>query len=493
MDRRRRVLVALALAAACLLVYAQAARFQFINYDDNGYVTENPWVRAGFTAAGVRWAFTAVDYYYWQPLTWLSHMLDCQLFGLRPAGHHLTSVLFHIANTLLAFAVLLRLTGAFWRSAAAAAIFALHPLRIESVAWIAERKDLLSGFLFLAAIWCYLRYVERPSRARYYAVIGLFVLGLMAKPMVMTLPVVLLLLDWWPLGRRAFAEKLPLFALAALSIFVTSIGTARLGAINWGASVTIGQRISNTLVSYVRYLELSVWPHDLAILYPFRTAVPLWQAALAALLLAALTLAALWQARRRPYLAVGWLWFVAMLAPASGLVQVGRQGMADRFTYLPHIGLAMAAVWGVADLLAAHRRAAAALGVAAPAALAVLTLLHIPVWRDSVTLFTRAVAATRDNSGAQHYLAAALDDQQRYAQALPHHAEAVRLEPSYFVAQCAYGAALDRHGDIKAAMEHYRQALRDYPDYPDARRLLEADQKKLDLSKASGLKLKEER
>ena len=235
---------------------------------------------------GVRRAFTDVDDYYWQPLTWLSHMIDCQLFGVRPGWHHLTSLLLHIANVLLLFAILLRLTAAFWRSALVAAIFALHPTRIESVVWIAERKDLLSGFFFLAAIWCYLRYTERPSRGRYYTVLAVFVLGLMSKPMVMTLPVILLLLDWWPLGRRAFAEKLPMFMLAGISSFVTSIGTVRLGSINWGNSFSLGQRIANALISYVRYLELSFWPHDLAILYPFRTAVPAWQAALAALLLA---------------------------------------------------------------------------------------------------------------------------------------------------------------------------------------------------------------
>src|SRR5260370_10998655 len=202
-DARRRWLVALALVAACLFVYGQAVSFGFLNFDDNGYVTENQWVRPGLTAAGVRWAFTAVDYYYWQPLTWLSHMIDCQLFGLRPGWHHLTSLLLHIANTLLLFGILLRLTAAFWRSALVAAIFALHPTRIESVVWIAERKDLLSGFFFLAPIWCYLRYAEQPSRGRYCMVIAAFVLGLMSKPMVMMLPLILLLLDWWPLGRRA--------------------------------------------------------------------------------------------------------------------------------------------------------------------------------------------------------------------------------------------------------------------------------------------------
>ena len=486
MGARRRVLVALALMAACLLVYGQAVRFDFINYDDNSYVTENPAVRAGFTAASVRWAFTTIDYFYWQPLTWLSHILDVQIFGLKAGGHHLTSVLVHSVNAALAFVVLLGLTGAFWRSAAAAAIFALHPLRVESVAWVAERKDLLSGFWFLAALGLYVRYVKRPSRAGYYLVVVAFLAGLMSKPMVMTLPFLLLLLDWWPLKRRAFAEKLPLFGLAALSVFLTSIATGRLGAINWGASLTLEQRIANLLVSYVKYLELSFWPHDLTLLYPFRTAVPLGQAAAAAILLAAITGAVLWQARRRPYLIVGWLWFAFVLLPAAGVVQVGRQGMADRFTYLPHLGLAIAVVWGAADLLGS--RAAIPLAVAT-LLLAVASLRQVPVWRDSVTAFTQAVAVTRDNPGAHHYLAAALDDRGRYDEALPHHAEAVRLEPSYFVAQCAYGAALERRGEFEPAIEHFEAALRYLPGYPDALRHLEAARKSLDLSKGSGLKL----
>ncbi|MDE3164678.1 MAG: glycosyltransferase family 39 protein, partial [Acidobacteriota bacterium] len=218
---RRTVLVMLALAAACVAVYGAAVRAGFLNFDDPGYVTANPWVNHGITAAGVRWAFTSIDWFYWQPLTWLSHMLDCQVWGLWAAGHHLTSVLFHVVNTLLLFALLRRLTGAFWRSAAAAALFALHPLRVESVVWIAERKDLLSAFWFLAAIWLYLNYVERPSGTRYNLVLGAFALGLMAKPMVMTLPLILLLLDWWPLGRRAIAEKAPLLAMALASALIT--------------------------------------------------------------------------------------------------------------------------------------------------------------------------------------------------------------------------------------------------------------------------------
>ena len=469
------------LIAACLLVYAQSFHFGFLNFDDNSYIFENKWVRPGITAAGLRWAFTTIDYFYWQPLTWISHMLDCQFFGLRPGWHHLVSLLFHIANALLLLAVLVRLTGAFWRSAAAAALFALHPLRIESVVWASERKDVLSGLLFLLAIWCYLGYARRPSKRRYYLVCGVFALGLLAKPMVLTLPLILLLLDWWPLKRRAFAEKLPMFAMAAVSSVITSIGTARPGFVNWGGTLSLGQRISNALISYVSYLELTFWPHRLAILYPFRESVPRSQAALALLLLTAITAACLWQARRRPYLIVGWLWFAIGMLPAIGLVQVGWQGMADRFTYLPHIGLAIAVVWGMAGLLEGHERLAAGLALAAVTALSIASWRHLPAWRDSETAFRNAMAVTAANPAAQHYLAAALDEQGRFDESFVHHAEAVRLKPDYAVAVYAYGLALERRGQTAAAIHQFQQALIKFPGNSDILVHLEQNQKLLEV------------
>lgn len=475
----RRWLFALFLIAACVLVYGQSFHFEFLNYDDNAYVSENQWVRPGITAGGLRWAFTTIDFFYWQPLTWLAHMVDCQLFGLRPGWHHLSSLLIHITNSLLLFAILLRLTKAFWRSAVATALFALHPLRIESVVWIAERKDLLSGFFFLLAIWCYLDYVQKPSRGRYYLLIGVFVLALMSKPMAMTLPAILLLLDWWPLGRRAFAEKIPMLGFAALSSFLTSIGSARFGGLNWSGALPFSHRVANSLLSYVRYLELSVWPHDLAILYPFRTAVPFWQAAMAALVLAAITVLALWQARRRPYLIVGWLWFACALLPAAGLVQSGWQGMADRFTYLPHIGLLIAAVWGAADLLGPHRRAAALLSATVILTLAIVAWRHVPVWHDSVSVFADTVAVTGPNPKAQHHLAAGLDARGRIDDAFPHYEEAVRLAPSNFLFQYSYGLALERRGRTAEAVQHFQRSVNAFPHNPEALLHLEQNQQRL--------------
>jgi len=476
---RRSLWVSLGLAAACLLVFGQALRCGFINYDDNAYVYENPFVRGGFTVPGVVWAFTAIDYFYWQPLTWLSHMLDCQLFGLRPAWPHLVNLWLHIANTLLVFAIFRRLTGAFWRSAALAALFALHPLRLESVVWIAERKDVLSAFWFLVTVRAYLWFTERPSNRRYLCVLGAFGLGLMSKPMLITTPVLLLLLDYWPLKRRAWAEKLPLFLMAVLTLGITYLGTSRLNTINWAAKVPLAHRAANALVSYVAYLGLALWPHGLAILYPYRVAIPSWQPAAALALLAAITAAALWFARQRPYLAVGWLWFTIGLAPAIGLVQVGRQSMADRFTYLPLIGLLLIAVWGAGELLERRPRLAAAVSAAVIVAGGAASWQHLGTWRDSVTVFRNAIAVTGPNPAAQHYLAAALEDRGRFDEAFPHHAEAVRLEPTYYVAQCSYGKALERRGDLAAAAQHFTAAIRRFPGYADAHLHLGLDLKRM--------------
>ncbi|HUB32400.1 MAG TPA: glycosyltransferase family 39 protein [Bryobacteraceae bacterium] len=476
---RRDIIIAAALAAACLLVFGRAVGFEFLNYDDNAYVYENPWVRGGFTLPGIIWAFNVIDYFYWQPVTWLSHMLDCQLFGLRPAWPHLLNILLHTTNSILVFLIFRRLTGAVWRSAVLAALFALHPLRVESVVWIAERKDVLSGFWFLLMVWAYLRFVERPSGPRYASVLVAFALGLMSKPMLMTAPLLLLLLDYWPLRRRAFAEKMPLFVMAAFTFAVTYAGSRQLRSINWAANLPLGHRIANALVSYAAYLRLSFWPARLAILYPYRLEIAWWKPAAAAALLALLTLAVVRGAARRPYLAFGWLWFLVALAPPSGIVQVGRQAMADRFTYLPSIGLTLAVVWGAADLLARRPRLGASLALAAIVASGAACWAYTGSWRNSVTVFENAVTMTGDNSAAEHYLAAALDDRGRFAEALPHHAAAVRIEPSYFIGQCSYGMALERQGDIAAAADHFTLALRYFPHYPQARFHLGLDLKRL--------------
>jgi protein O-mannosyl-transferase len=468
-SRKRTLAVCLGLAAACLVVFGAVLRHSFINFDDGAYVSDNPWVRSGFTRAGMVWAFTTLDDFYWQPLTWLSHMLDCQLFGLQAGWHHLTNLSLHAANSVLVFLVFRKLTAAFWRSAALAALFALHPLRVETVAWVAERNDVLSIFWFLVALWLYYWHSQQPGSVRYLLFLAALVFGLMSKPTLVTAPLLLLLLDWWPLRRKAFPEKLPVLPLAALSSFITFVGTWRLGTVNWGAAIPLPHRIANALISYTAYLELTFWPHDLALPYPYRMLIPWWQTAGAALLLAAVTVAALWYGRRRPYLAVGWLWFVVGLIPAIGLVQVGRQAMADRFTYLPCLGLGMVLIWGGAELLQKRRAVAVSLLAAAVLACAVVSRRQVAVWQDSVTLFSHTVRVTRHNALGERQLGLALLAEGRFADALPHYAAAVQIEPSYFLAQNEYGDVLEHQGDPKGAAAHFRAALNSWPQFEAAR------------------------
>ena len=356
------------LLLAVALVFGQTVRHDFVNYDDNAYVYENPQVAGGLTAHGIAWAFTSFHVSNWHPLTWLSHMLDCQFYGLHAGGHHLTNVLLHAATAILLFLVLRRMTGDLWPSAFVAAVFAIHPLRAESVAWVAERKDVLSGLFFMLTLGAYAGYARRPfSLGRYLTVVLLFALGLMAKPMLVTLPFVLLLLDYWPLGRigphrrtgissfrRVVVEKIPLLALTAASCVATVIaqGTAVI-AID---VIPLPSRIANALVSYVAYMGQLFYPAGLAVLYPHpEGGLPIWKVAASSLVLAGISAAALVWRRRFPYLFVGWFWYVGMLVPVIGLVQVGLHAMADRYTYLPQIGLCIAVTWGVAQLAASRR------------------------------------------------------------------------------------------------------------------------------------------
>ncbi|MEE9371337.1 MAG: hypothetical protein V3W45_07715, partial [Sedimentisphaerales bacterium] len=368
MKKRQKIilLVYLALALATAIAYEQVRHNDFVSYDDFAYVTENPDVSSGITRNSVIWAFTSVHVGNWHPLTGLSHMLDCQLFGLDAFWHHLTNLFFHIANTLLLFAVLKKITGAVWRSAFVAAAFALHPLHVESVAWLAERKDVLSGLFWMLTIAAYIRYAQCPTIRKYLLVVLVFALGLMAKPMLVTLPFVLLLLDYWPLGRfqwspesisevstpsesidtgyqkvttfRLLSEKIPLFVLSAASSVVTFIVQKSQGAVMAMEIFPVRLRIANALVSYTGYIDKMLYPSRLAVLYPFSGDILTWQPIVSLLLLAIISAGVIYAARRSPYLAVGWLWYIGTLVPVLGLVQVGSQAMADRYTYLPSIG-----------------------------------------------------------------------------------------------------------------------------------------------------------
>lgn len=462
-------LVCLLLIVATLAVFQQLPEYDFVNIDDYYYVTENVHVTRGLTREGIIWAFTTLHANNWHPLTWLSHMLDCQLFGLKPGMHHLTNLLLHMANSTLLLLVLKRMTGALWRSAFAAALFALHPLHVESVAWVAERKDVLSTLFWLLTVWGYAGYVEYPGRNRYLLVLLFFALGLMAKPMLVTLPFILLLLDYWPLGRvklwesreggsggiqRSSAlhlvrEKIPFFALTLASGIVTVVAQYKGGAVRSLNLLPLDVRIANALVSYVGYIGKMIWPQHLAIFYPHPGALPTWQVVGAGLLLLSLSIILLRAAGRFPYLGVGWLWYLGTLVPVIGLVQVGDQAMADRYTYVPLIGLFVLIAWGIPDLMARWRYRQIALTISAVIVVfccTVSTWSHVKHWRNGTALFTHAVNVTADNALAHDGLGFALARQGRLDEAIAHYSEALRIKPGYAKARYNLEHAL-RHVD----------------------------------------------
>jgi protein O-mannosyl-transferase len=502
LDRSRRALVlslTLGLVLLTLAAYLPVLGNGFVDYDDGQYVTANPRVQAGLTADGVAWALTARVAGNWHPLTLLSHMLDCQLFGLNPRGHHLTSLLLHLANVLLLFAVLLAMTGAPWRCAAVAVLFALHPTHVESVAWVAERKDVLSAMFWLLAMAAYVHYAHahtsapRPRHGAtgwYLAVVVLFAIGLAAKPMVVTLPFALLLLDLWPLGRLRLGaegpglraqlpllwEKVPLLALSAAACGVTL--AAQASTVSSLGKLPLGARLANAAVSYVAYLGQTLLPRNLAVFYPLRADLSAAQVAGAALLLAALTAAALLAARRAPYLTVGWLWYLGVLVPVIGIVQVGAQARSDRYTYLPSIGLYVAGVWGAAALLCrlrgrlaaegvgeATRRPALVHGITALVAAAVLlglvvqTRAQVATWADSTTLFRHALAVTRDNYLAHLDLGNALSEAGKSDEAFAHFRAAQAIAPHSLETNAALAAALSERGRPAGAVPLLRTAL----------------------------------
>ena len=481
------------LALLVLGLFWPAIRGGFGCLDDQAYVTANAHVQNGLTWEGVRWAFSSFEIANWHPVTWLSHMADCTLFGLRPAGHHLTSVLLHALNTLLVFLVLRSLTGATWRSLFVAALFGLHPLRVESVAWIAERKDVLSTFFLLLTLWAYAAWAQRVATRRSWAglcyglALAAFALGLMSKPMLVTVPFVLLLLDYWPLQRiprasagaavpvvgRLMVEKIPFFLLAAASGVVTFLAQKSGGAVQTMTRYPWEIRVENALVSYVRYLGKFVWPVDLAIFYPHPGAWAAGQVALAGALLAAISVIVVVGRRPRPYLLVGWLWYVGMLVPVIGLVQVGVQSMADRYTYVPLLGVGIALTWGTEELTRSWRHRGIALGVAAGAVLAgcvVLTHRQIGWWADAETLFRHALDVTENNAVAQNGLGTALVDRpERRAEAIAHFREALRIEPGFANVHFNLGKALaDTPGQMREAIAECEVALRLRPRWAEA-------------------------
>ncbi len=468
------------LAAATFAVFAGALRNGWLTFDDPQYVFNNPHVSRGLRLDGLLWFLSHPHSENWHPLTSWSHLLDVQLFGLAPAGHHAVSVLLHALNAVLLVVVLHRLTGAWWRSVMVGTLFALHPLRVESVVWISERKDVLSGLFFLLTIEAYRSWSARPGRARYAALVAALALGLMSKPMLVTLPFVLVLLDVWPLGRlrgmphrpstRApalplmglIAEKWPLFALSVLSAVVTFLVQRGGGAVASVEMIPPARRVLNALVSYWRYIGKTFWPHDLSVLYPYRSDPETLAAAVGAVALLVVTVLFLRQARRRPHLLVGWLWYLGMLVPVIGLVQVGSQAYADRYTYLPAIGLLIALVWFAGEL-AAHSRAARAVAVGvfslALVGFSVVTVRQVPLWKDTRTLFEHALAVTRDNPTAHEKLGEVLIQEGRFQPAVAQFEDALRLRPGYAEAHTNLGSALGMLGRSDEAIVHFRAGL----------------------------------
>ena len=447
---RKEILVSALLVIAILLVYWQVKTYPFVNYDDMAYVVDNPHINSGINPQGIAWSFSSMYLSNWYPLTWISHMVDFSLYGTNPGQHHMTNVLFHIINTLLLFFLFRRITQEVWKSAFIAAVFALHPLHVESVAWIAERKDVLCAFFWFLTMWGYVGYVEKPSVYRYALVFLFLFMGILSKPMIVTLPFVLLLMDYWPLGRFSsglqkspitpcktgstylILEKIPLFLLVAGASVITFIAQKAGGAVSDPDFLSLGLRIENALVSYVQYLGKAFWPQGLCALYPHPLQVPFWKALSAGLLLISISIGVLQSHRKHPYLAAGWLWYVGTLVPVIGLVQVGRQAMADRYIYIPLIGLSIMVAWGIPELLKRRRLCRAVLPVGSVLFLTFLayaTWIQTGYWASSVRLFERVIQVTKDNYIAHYNLANALLRDKDHDKAIFHYSKALEIKP----------------------------------------------------------------
>jgi len=464
--------ICIALAALSWLVFGQTLWHDFVNYDDPRYVYENTNITEGLSISGIVWAFTHIHSMNWHPLTTISHMLDCQLYGLKAGWHHCTNVLLHSIAVMLLFVGLLQMTGAFWRSAFVAAVFAIHPLRVESVAWIAERKDVLSGVFFMLTLLAYLYYVRLPRTGRYLMVVFVFACGLMSKPMLVTLPFVLLLLDYWPLDRirgqvsKRVLEKIPLIALSAVSSIATLV--AQKGAVGYTEELPVLERFNNAVLSYVLYIWQMLSPVNLAVFYPHpENRLPLWQISSSFLLLICVTAVAIALRKKRPYLITGWLWYLGTLVPVIGLVQVGWQGRADRYTYLPQIGLYIAVTWALTDLTISWRHRRTILSAAALLTIGLLSWgawVQTSYWRDSETLFKHALAVTTNNDVAENNLGIVFLQKGQLDEAISLLKSAVDLRPDNSPAHENLAKALLQKGQVADALVHYRKLLELQPD-----------------------------
>ncbi|HUH66503.1 MAG TPA: tetratricopeptide repeat protein [Syntrophales bacterium] len=510
----RDLIVSIFLIGITVAVFWPVGKYGFINLDDIQYVTANPHVATGISSENVRWAFTTFYASNWHPLTWISHMLDCQVFGLKPGLHHLVNLFFHVANTLLLFFIFRRMTGGLWQSAFVAVLFAVHPLHVESVAWVSERKDVLSTFFFMLTMGVYIIYVEKRDMKIYLLAIFFFAMGLLAKPMVVTLPFVLFLLDYWPLRRfrlnlpltadnraekssrgskkkeymtdemkRAHAskaqrdirhrpltqiliEKIPFIILSSASSVITYVAQESSGA-SALHGFPLSTRIANALVSYCSYIWKAVWPSGLAVLYPYPGMPPAWEIVGAVIFLAVTTFLIVRVAKTHPYLATGWLWFIGTLVPVIGVVQVGYQSMADRYTYIPMIGIFIAIVWAVQDIagrLRLPRAILPALAACVTAALMMVSFFQVRYWQNSITLFAHTLAVTKNNAVIEADMGGSLLERGMFAEAIPHLEAALKIAPDNLDTQYNLANALARQGRLEKAISYYDGILRVRPD-----------------------------
>lgn len=497
--RKQTILIYIALALLGIIAFEEVRKCGFV-YDDRAYVQENEHVKAGLKCDSIIWAFTHSHVGNWHPVTSISHMLDCQLFGLNPLGHHLTNLLLHTINVLLLFWVMKKMTGATWPSAFVAAVFALHPLRVESVAWVSERKDLLSGLFWMLTIAAYIRYARGTGITNYLLVVLSFSLALMTKPMVVTLPFVLLLLDYWPLNRlrrkpkdttimspqgeptvscsvlKLILEKLPLFIMAAVVSVVTFLIQKDSGALFSIKNLPFSARIANASIAYISYIGKMIWPRHLAVLYPHPLgSLPAWQVAISFLILAGISVLVIYTARRRPYLLTGWLWYLGTLVPVIGLVQVGSQAMADRYTYLPSIGINIIVAWGIGGISANWSNRKTALAVSAAIVLAVLlvcTRRQVRYWENKITLYGHTVSVTKNNHMMHNNYGSALFKAARFDEALEQYRQAVQSKPNYFEARVNLGKTLLAQKKFHQAVKYFINLLRLRPDHIETSELL---------------------
>ena len=479
------ILVCLALVVITLAVYLQAGNHEFLSFDDTQYVTRNPHVSSGINGKNIVWAFTSVDAFNWHPVTWLSHMADAQLYGLNPRGHHVTNVIIHIVSSLLLLLFLLRCTGSLWQSSFVAFLFALHPLHVESVAWVAERKDVLSALFWFLTLFFYSEYVAQQKTGLYLLALFSFIVGLMSKPMLVTLPLVMCLMDYWPLDRyrrdeqeqrphhRAgkllpiLKEKIPFLACSLLSMIITLYAQNRGGAVIGLNVISFRLRTENALIAYVNYIIKTLWPSDLAVYYPFPPTISLWHVFGSLFVLLLISAASILARRRYPFFAVGWFWFLVTLVPVIGLVQVGRQSMADRYSYLPQTGLFIMAAWGVPLLINKMRYRKGILALLASTVIIASTALtwqQLGYWRDSISLYRHTLQVTSDNYLIHYNLGVDLAEKGDLDSAIQNYRAALRISPNYSEAHNNLGLALAQKGDLDVAIQEYQVTLRLSPN-----------------------------